>query len=289
MKIRAGDIRFLNMSRKDEAITKAPRTKKVPTLEQIRFAIDGMPASTDVENRDRALIAFTIVTGMRDSAIASLRLKHIDLDSLLVIQDPSEVKTKFSKRIETFFFPVGDDLEHIVVDWVRYLREVKLWGNDDPVFPQTHVAPNAQMSFQVLGIKPEFWSTAGRIRKIFERAFLAADLPYFTPHSFRTTLGILGEQACQTPEEFKAWSQNLGHENPLTTFTSYGQVPTHRQGQLIRGATKGNRQEDKIDRLMWMVEKMGEKVEYAANFCELSSAGKWGCLVPLWYHNNIST
>ena len=33
-----------------------------------------------------------------------------------------------------------------------------------------------------------------------------------------------------SPEEMKAWSQNLGHSDVLTTFTSYGQVPTHRQG-----------------------------------------------------------
>ncbi len=32
----------------------------------------------------------------------------------------------------------------------------------------------------------------------------------------------------------KAWSQNLGHEDMLTTFTSYGQVSTPRQGDIIR-------------------------------------------------------
>jgi hypothetical protein len=36
------------------------------------------------------------------------------------------------------------------------------------------------------------------------------------------------------PETMKAWSQNLGHADVLTTFTSYGSVPTHRQGELIR-------------------------------------------------------
>jgi hypothetical protein len=35
-------------------------------------------------------------------------------------------------------------------------------------------------------------------------------------------------------EAMKAWSQNLGHADVLTTFTSYGQVPVHRQGELIR-------------------------------------------------------
>ena len=37
-----------------------------------------------------------------------------------------------------------------------------------------------------------------------------------------------------TPEQMKAWSQNLGHADVLTTFTSYGNVPAHRQGELIR-------------------------------------------------------
>lgn len=37
------------------------------------------------------------------------------------------------------------------------------------------------------------------------------------------------------PEAFKAWSQNLGHEDALTTFTSYGTLPVHRQGEVMRG------------------------------------------------------
>lgn len=38
----------------------------------------------------------------------------------------------------------------------------------------------------------------------------------------------------QTPEEFKVCSQNLGHDKVLTTFLSYGQVESHRQGEIIR-------------------------------------------------------
>ena len=37
-----------------------------------------------------------------------------------------------------------------------------------------------------------------------------------------------------SPEAMKAWSQNLGHADVMTTFTSYGAVPVHRQGELIR-------------------------------------------------------
>jgi integrase/recombinase XerD len=47
-------------------------------------------------------------------------------------------------------------------------------------------------------------------------------------------LARLGQQTCHTPEEFKAWSQNLGHDSPMTTFASYGQVDTMRQAEIIR-------------------------------------------------------
>jgi len=39
----------------------------------------------------------------------------------------------------------------------------------------------------------------------------------------------------RTPEDFKAWSQNLGHEKVLTTFYSYGEVGNRRQGEIIKG------------------------------------------------------
>ena len=206
--------------------------------------------------RNRALVAFTILTGIRDSAISSLLLKHIDVHKKLVTQDPAEVKTKFSKRIETFFFPVGEEITQIVVDWVVYLREKKLYGSDDPLFPRTRVISGADMVFVNDGLEPVCWSTSGQIRSIFRVAFERANVPYFNPHSFRDTLTILGEQICQTPEEFKAWSQNLGHDNPLTTFTSYGKVSLHRQGELVQNATHAQSKNDKIDQMMAMLTKM---------------------------------
>ena len=35
-----------------------------------------MPAGSKIEQRNRALIAFTLLTGARDGATASLKLKH---------------------------------------------------------------------------------------------------------------------------------------------------------------------------------------------------------------------
>ena len=72
----------------------------------------------------------------------------------------------------------------------------------------------------------------GRAMKQLVRS---AGLPYFNPHSFRNTLVRLGQSVCQTPEDFKAWSQNLGHDKVLATFLSYGQVASSRQREIIRG------------------------------------------------------
>ena len=218
------DAEYFNLSDKDVRVATAQREQKIPTLEQIKHVIITMPADTDIERRNRALVAFTLLTGARDSAMASMKLKHVDLITNSVNQDAREVKTKFSKTFTTFFFPVGEEVREIVAAWVSYLRDEKLWGNDDPLFPATRIALGAARQFEVAGLAREHWSNASPIRKIFREAFVSAGLPYFNPHSFRNTLVQLGQDVCMTPEQFKAWSQNLGHEKVLTTFLSYGEV-----------------------------------------------------------------
>ena len=172
------------------------------------------------------------------------------------MQDPREVRTKFSKKIITYFFPVGADLKQIVVEWVRELRDDMLYGNDDPVFPRTKVAQNENFCFAVDGLEPGFWANAEPIRKIFRQAFVGAGLAYFNPHSFRDTLVQLGKKLCRTPEEFEAWSKNLGHEQMLTTFRSYGSIDPHRQGELIKSIGSERREENKLDQLMEMVKRL---------------------------------
>lgn len=228
------DTEYFNLSEKEVRIATSRRETAVPTIEQIKHVIESMPHNTDIERRNRALIAFTLLTGARDSAIASMKLKHVDMAGQSVFQDAREVNTKFSKTFTTFFFPVGDQIQQIVHDWVHYLKEELLWGNDDPLFPKTNVVVGEDRVFKPSGLQREHWSNASPIRTIFREAFKAAGLPYFNPHSFRKTLGTLGEQLCQTPEEFKSWSQNLGHEYVMTTFYSYGHVQPHRQGEIIQ-------------------------------------------------------
>ncbi|BCA93897.1 hypothetical protein TUM19329_02580 [Legionella antarctica] len=233
-RIKYSDAQYFNLSEKDTRTATAKRQQSVATIEQIKHVLTVMPSNTLIEKRDRALIAFTLLTGARDSAIASMKLKHVDFNADTVYQDAREVNTKFSKTFITCFFPVGDDVRAIVFDWVTYLKNECLMGNDAPLFPKTKMSQGEDNDFKANGLTNEHWASAAAIRKIFKCAFVRAEMPSFNPHSFRNTLAVLGESLCQSAEEFKAWSQNLGHEGVLTTFYSYGKVQEARQADIFK-------------------------------------------------------
>ncbi len=228
------DADYFNPSDRDTRIALGTRPREVPTLEQIEHVLSLMPSATPIERRDRALIAFTLLTGCRDRATVSLKMKHVSIEQRFVLQDAREVETKFGKTISTYFFPVSEDALKVVAAWIVELRTDHLWGADDPVFPATQIAPGEDALFKIEGLARRHWSNAGPVRRIFKAAFERAALPYFNPHSFRSTLARLGQERCRTAEEMKAWSQNLGHEQMMTTFASYGRIETHRQGEIIR-------------------------------------------------------
>jgi integrase len=238
-RIAYSDADYFNLSDKEVRIAKATREKPVPTLDQVHHVLATMPAGTDIEKRNRALLALALLTGARGAALASLKLKHVDLEQACVHQDARDVKTKGSKTFTTWFCPVDGDALAIFTDWCEHLRTRLLWGEDDPLFPKTLVGLGEQGGFQAVGLAREHWTGTGPIREIYKKAFEAAGLPYYNPHCFRHALARLGEQICPTIEAFKAWSQNMGHERMLTTLTSYGTVPTAKQAELIRGLGQG--------------------------------------------------
>jgi len=227
------DADYFNPSNQDGRIAKATVARPTPTLEQIRHALAAMPTESDIEKRDRAVFAFAILSGARDDAIASMEIRHVDLARRSVFHDARVVRTKNRKTFTTTFFPVGEDIEGIVAEWIRFLGEERLFGPDDPLFPATRVQIGDNGLFGPSGLDRVGWRNASAIRRIFRKAFERVGLPYFNPHSFRKTLAALGERLCATPEAFKAWSQNLSHENVLTTFTSYGAVTAERQSHIL--------------------------------------------------------
>jgi integrase len=234
-KIGYADCDYFNPSANDARIATAKRPQKGPELEQVFAALDCAPTQTVIARRDRALLAFALLTGMRDAAMASIPFGLVDLTSKSVFQDARLVATKNAKTMTTYFFPVGGPCEAILADWMNELTAQYNFAASDPLFPMTKVGLDEDGQFAPIGIKKEFWADASAIRRIFKERFQAAGLPYFHPHSLRHTLARLGEARCTTAEQFKAWSQNLGHDHVLTTFTSYGQVEAGRQREIIAG------------------------------------------------------
>ncbi|MCZ4347328.1 site-specific integrase [Devosia neptuniae] len=232
-KITYSDADYFNTSANDARIAGASRQRPVPSIEQILHALLAMPIETILQRRDRAVFAFALLSGARDDAIASLSLRHINLARRTVDQDARTVRTKARKSFVSGFFPVGAEFEQIVADWINELTDTQLFGPDDPLFPSTRVGLGPSGHFEALGLDRQHWKDASAIRRIFKTAFESAGLPYFNPHSFRSTLALLGERICRTTEDFKSWSQNLGHEQVLTTLTSYGAVSAHRQSQIM--------------------------------------------------------
>jgi integrase len=197
------DMEYFNPSNNDGRVAKADRERPAPTLEQIRRVIGRMPGDSDIEKRDRALIAFAILSGARDDAIASMLVRHVDLERRTVFHDAREVRSKNRKTFTSTFFPVGADIETIVADWVVFLKDSLLFGPDDPLFPAKSVAVGADGLFAPAGLDRVGWRNATAIRRIFRSAFALAGLPYFNPHTFRKTLAALAETLCKTRRSSK--------------------------------------------------------------------------------------
>jgi len=237
-RIKPSDAAYFSPSDHDVRVAEGRREKPSPELAQVLHVLSIMPTSTPMEKRDRAVVAFILLTGGRDGAVASLKLKHIDIAARKVFWDAREVRTKKAKTFTAGFFPVGDVPLAIVADWVRFLQTEMGFGPDDPLFPASVVDLGGDSGATIVRLSRNPWMTADPIREIFKRAFGAAGLPYYNPHSLRATLARMGQAMCRTPEELKAWSQNLGHSDMLTTFTSYGTIATHRQLELVAGVGK---------------------------------------------------
>ena len=104
---------------------------------------------------------------------------------------------------------------------------------------------------RLASLKCQVWNgSTGAAPRPFARYFAkplsAAGLPYFNPHSFRNTLVRLGQEICKTPEEFKAWSQNLGHEKVLTTFLTMAKLRVSVKGKSSGAWQHHNRRRNRM-------------------------------------------
>jgi len=232
------DAEHFNNNSKDARIAHAKRAIPYPSMEQCAEAFTQLPSATLIERRNRAAFALLMLTGARDGALTSLRLKHVDLIEGQIFQDAREVRTKNSKTFYTWFYPVSEMYLICFTDWVNMLRKDMLFGPSDALFPKPKIEVVTGKGFQITGLTAEIYANAGAFRQTIKAAFVDAGMQPFVPHSFRKTLVKYGDKVCTTREQFKAWSMNLGHDSIDTTMTSYLQISVDRQGELIKGFKK---------------------------------------------------
>jgi integrase/recombinase XerD len=239
-KIDARAAAYLRLSNNEDRAGRSTRELPVPTVEEVRTVLEAMPHGTDIEKRNRAIIAFMALTGVRDAALISLKIKDIDLIKKEVWQDPKHVNTKNRKAISTFFMAFDPLWEEIVLEWLEHAAHTLGLGPDDPLFPHTHVTSNPlTLTFEVTGLSRKHWANATPVCQIFREAFEVAGLPYYNPHSFRKMLALWALEHC-SQMEFKAISQNIGHENAITTYNAYGKLNDYKRRTVIRAIGKGN-------------------------------------------------
>jgi len=200
----------------------------VPSLEQVRSLILTMPDKDFIQRRNRALLAFLLLSGVRISALLSLKIQHIDIENRTVFQDARVVQTKNSKTMRAAWFPAGEDIESIFIEWISEYRKNSA-KEDSPLFPKgpDPIRLTYDRNYDIPLIDQ------GTIRKIIRHICSLADIPYFNPHAVRKTLALLGNEVCRTAKQRKAWSQNLGHEHIATTDNYYAKLDTKEQFATI--------------------------------------------------------
>lgn len=222
-KIRKTDVDFLRLPKKEVRIATSGTTRPMPTFEEVKRIIMSIHPKTEIDERDRAILSLALITGMRISAIATLKMKNFNLTEKLFDQNPGDgVLTKNSKKILTTFFPIGwSGPEQFFLGWYDHLIK-KGSKPDSPIFPSTLKGFSGEYDHNKTLVSDESWASSSGARKIFEKRCKAAGVQYFNPHSFRHLIVNYMSKARLTEEEKKAISMNLGHENVGTTFGSYG-------------------------------------------------------------------
>jgi integrase/recombinase XerD len=256
-------VKYLRMGEKEERIATQCIARNYPPLEYIVSLTDSIQINTEVDLRDRALISFALLSGMRDRAIATLPLGCFNEKELSVSQNPKQgVQTKFSKYISSTLFRFNEELVDHVVGWARHLKH-KGFGSQDPMFPQSkpEQGPERSSFERPAEVEAVYWKGTGAIRRIFRERAQNAGLPYYPPHTFRHTAIDLALKHCKTGDQIKAISQNFGHEHIATTLSSYANYDPARLSEIITkmkfSGEPSETLEDKLDKVLLNLKKIG--------------------------------
>lgn len=234
-KIKGDSIAYFNLRKKENKMSYQFNKIDYPSPDYCIELAKSIKLRNEIDNRDKAMIAFTFLTGMRPHATVTLPIKCIDMGRLFVSQDPkSGVETKFSKFISSKIFPFDEDLvEHIIL-WVEYLKK-KGFSPLQPIFPVAQMNQTSEhLAFRKsVEVSVNFMKTTSSIRNVFFERAKAAKLKYYPPRTFRHTTIYHALKYIKKGEELKALSQHFGHEDIRTTLSIYGNYEGPRLEEIL--------------------------------------------------------
>lgn len=184
--------------------------------------------------RAQAAICFLFLSGMRVTAFLSLPVSCVDLEKMIVIQDPSKgVLTKFRKAAITTFLPIPELLE-VVKRWDLIVRK------DAPAGRRWYCGVNVWGT----ALKDDGFLEPSKMRAkrnplvdSMKKICALAGVPYKSPHKLRHGHAVWGVKHARTIAELKAVSQNLMHESIEITDGIYGNLTGEDTRKIISGLT----------------------------------------------------
>lgn len=217
-------VEYLNPSKEENKIAASSRKKDYPNLEYVQQLCSSINIDDCYARRDRALIAFTFMSGARIDSIISLSIDGFNPETLTIDMNPlNGVRTKFSKYIPGQLFEFDEDLLKYVLDWYSYLLKMGFTAKD-PLFPKTKmIVPEDQYSFSKSDqLSKEYWESTAGARKIFSARAKDAKLKVYAPHTYRHGCFRHALRSVTSGDQLKALSQTFGHESVKTTLQHYG-------------------------------------------------------------------
>lgn len=201
-----------------------------PTLVEAGFLLGKMPARSLADRRARAIFAIAFLGALRADTIISLRIRHVDLNRRLILQDAAQVRAKAGKAIHIRWFPIPDRFGAEITEWIHTLGHLG-FEDEDALFPEV-----AHLKLRPLGLskrKPvPVMATKHAVSEAFAIACRDQEIKY-TPHSAKHCIGAERDERSLTHRQRKAWSENMGHDNEQTTERHYGKLPDEVRFELL--------------------------------------------------------
>lgn len=240
--IRAG-LKALKLSKKEKTL----RNSQKKSSESEKFAMSDFerlidfPENNVIDRRDKALLCFLLLSAGRIDAIRTAPIGSFNTTNYDFIQDPQlGMKTKYSKYIDSTLFRFKQEYIDIIVNWVNLLIKDYKFDKSAPLFPKITIDFKDTSKYIVT---KEFYKKQGSISSILRKRFKNIGQKRFSAHKFRhlaldTAFGLI-----RSGKQFKAISQNVGHESMTTALKHYANMAPHEYKEIIRNIVPDDSEE----------------------------------------------